>query len=366
MQKEKRKRRKLDDIINLIESEKNICCTHELFIAFDERCRTALKNNNYILIIDEAIECVQMFYQDSPADIKTLIEDGRLQIINDELKPTDQSYKDKNNSRYYCIQAAQERRLFVIDNKCYIWVYSPDIWQIFNKVYVLTYLFEGCTLKYYYDFYGIPYKKVSVILSNDRYQLIQHYEPSKSKFKNLVEIFEDKDPKLSFTTKHGALSSTFFRNHKTNENEISNLRKRSYNYVRNICNAKTDEILWTTFDPDKSRGRTAEQLLKSTLLTDSNFASINQRAVEKFADRHILVYLGNRFQNPEIKKFFANREIDGNKIAFNDDLFALSELIQWIWRSRIRRGQPIQIFIPSRRMRNLLKLWLNDLAISNN
>ena len=44
--------------------------------------------------------------------------------------------------------------------------------------------------------------------------------------------------------------------------------------------------------------------------------------------------------------------------ALNNDKIALAEMLQWIWRSQIRRGQPINIYIPSKRMRRLLMEWL--------
>ena len=43
-----------------------------------------------------------------------------------------------------------------------------------------------------------------------------------------------------------------------------------------------------------------------------------------------------------------------------EDVFALSEMVQWIWRSAIREGNPINIYVPSSRMRSLLQRWLND------
>ena len=46
----------------------------------------------------------------------------------------------------------------------------------------------------------------------------------------------------------------------------------------------------------------------------------------------------------------------------HDDEYALSEMIQWIWRSAIRDGKEIWVYIPSRRMRELLKKWLLDLS----
>ncbi len=45
-------------------------------------------------------------------------------------------------------------------------------------------------------------------------------------------------------------------------------------------------------------------------------------------------------------------------VTINEDLYGLSEMIQWIWRSRIRKGESINIYIPSMRMRNLLDAWM--------
>lgn len=44
----------------------------------------------------------------------------------------------------------------------------------------------------------------------------------------------------------------------------------------------------------------------------------------------------------------------------SEDLFALSTLLQWIWRSQVRDGKSIDIYIPSERMRSLLKLWIDE------
>ena len=48
-------------------------------------------------------------------------------------------------------------------------------------------------------------------------------------------------------------------------------------------------------------------------------------------------------------------------IEFNEDEYALSELIQWIFRSAIRDGKSINIYLPSKRMRTFLINWLNNI-----
>ena len=37
----------------------------------------------------------------------------------------------------------------------------------------------------------------------------------------------------------------------------------------------------------------------------------------------------------------------------------IGEMVQWIYRSQIRNGKPITVYVPSRRMRELLIDWLN-------
>ena len=76
-------------------------------------------------------------------------------------------------------------------------------------------------------------------------------------------------------------------------------------------------------------------------------------ATNKYKDKVSLAYLANRYGDPDIHRFFGARGV-----TLNDDVMALAELVQWVWRSAIREGKPIKVFVPSARMRWLLKRWL--------
>ena len=41
-------------------------------------------------------------------------------------------------------------------------------------------------------------------------------------------------------------------------------------------------------------------------------------------------------------------------------MYALSEMIQFICRSAIRKNEKIQVYVPSERMRNLLRQYVSD------
>ena len=68
-----------------------------------------------------------------------------------------------------------------------------------------------------------------------------------------------------------------------------------------------------------------------------------------------MIYLANRYLNPNIMDFFRSGGVN-----VDQDKWALAELLQWIWRGSIRNNEKMNLFIPSKRMRTLLINWLED------
>ena len=85
------------------------------------------------------------------------------------------------------------------------------------------------------------------------------------------------------------------------------------------------------------------------------FVPSNAKATNEYRHKKRLAYMTNVYLSPIIKNHL-NWEATDNF----DDLFALSEMLQWIFRSQIRDGKPITIYIPSERMRRLLDQWLSN------
>ena len=57
-----------------------------------------------------------------------------------------------------------------------------------------------------------------------------------------------------------------------------------------------------------------------------------------------LIYLYDQHVNPVVARW-----LEDSTVAF-DDAYALKEFIQWVWRSRVRRGEEITLYLPSPRM----------------
>ena len=105
--------------------------------------------------------------------------------------------------------------------------------------------------------------------------------------------------------------------------------------------------MWTTFKDykNKCRGRGYTK----------GFVSCNARATNEYRHKKNLAYCINVFNNPIQMKFFISKDV-----SIDEDTYALSELIQWIFRSQLRDGNKINLYLPSERMRSLLIQWLNN------
>ena len=255
---------------------------------------------------------------------------------------------------------AENKSLLYVNQKLLLWRYPPEIFTLFDNVYILTYLFDASILKNYFDLYHIQYMKKSIVHENDKYVLSDFYIPDTKKYSPLIDIYNGK-LNINFEQKQNGLSSTWFKiKSKTSVKTIQQLKKNLNNYFRNILEAKSDTIMWTSFKDyqSKLRGKGYSKEFKTEQLKEIDhaygFLACNARATNKYAGCYNLAYCVNIYLHPAISQFFYQKGI-----KVDEDLYGLSEMIQWIWRSRIRNGEKINIYVPSIRMRTLLKSWLD-------
>lgn len=338
---------KLGNLGDMLQDQLDIASTHALFKMLDDRCKTAIENGNYTLILDETIDAVSPYHFQRKDDYRNLLE--RQDISVDEnglIQWTGKNY----DTRYNDVRLlAQNKCLFRVDDKFFLWHYPIDVFKLFKQVFILTYMFDGSYMKPYFDYYGINYRLKSVKQIDDRYALVDYIQPKPSRCKNKINIYEG-NLNDTIEEKSTALSSSWFKS-RYHKNDVIRLKNNIFNYVHNITKAKSSDVLWTTFKAFQTH-------LRGKGYT-KGFLSCNARATNEYADRTVLIYALNWFPNPEIVKFFKQRDI-----AISADAVALSNMVQWVWRSAIRNGEPISIYIPSKRMRELLKKWLNDAAPS--
>lgn len=331
---------KIGNLRDQLELQYDIASTHVLFCMMDEKCKEHIASGNYTLILDETISPVQIYKLEHKDDLPMLKDTGCVTIEEEGKVIWQADYKDTSFNKIRNLSRADS--LFCVDNVL-IWQYPPDIFKLFSKVYVLTYLFDGSLMKSYFDYHQIEYTKASVEKDDLGYHLIEYREPDKNAFRNLVNVYEGRLNENFPQTKNTALSSRWFR--LADRDDICKIQNNIYNYFHNIEKVPKNERLWTSRDDFRS-------MLKGKGYT-KQYAPSNCRGRNDYRQVSTMAYCVNVYPNPEIEEFFYQRDI-----SINREQYALPEMIQWIWRGRIRDGNPISVYIPSNRMRELLKEWL--------
>ena len=125
------------------------------------------------------------------------------------------------------------------------------------------------------------------------------------------------------------------------------MRKTLANYYRNIVRTNSSKAMWTCFDPNKAK-------VKSNGIA-SCWVPFNQMSTNLYREKSDLAFLVNRYMKPPIVKYF-----EAFNFNVSQEKFALSELVQWLFRSGLRDGKSVNVYLPSYRMRSLLVEWLND------
>lgn len=340
----------------LVENDKNIVTTHSLIKMMDLDMLELLKSKNYVLMIDECLDVLDT-YKISKDDLKiifneklvSLDEDGFL-VWNEERKPYKGVYGDiKRLCSFKSLMGFKKENSDELA-RIIMWNFPVDFFKCFDESYIFTYLWEGSIQKSYFDIHGIKYEKY--MLDYDR-QLIPHckeieYEKRRN-VADLINIYDGKFNKIGMKIgKSNPLSKSWYEDkRKKNRSIFSQLKNNTENYFRTVTKTKSIDNMYTVFKPYckyvKGKGFA------------NGFVSCNARGTNEFKDKKSLAYLINFFMSPDIKQF-----VDHYHIEFDDNLFSLSALLQWIWRSQIRDGNPIDLYIPSERMRELLKIWINE------
>jgi hypothetical protein len=365
------KGRKMNSFVSLIQSGKNIVSTHALFSNLDNEILKDIQAKNYTLIIDESMEILRKvnIYNDNKGmteesgenqtyqDARILIEKNILFLADSGEISWNEDYTLKKYD--YIKLKSKLNSLIMVNNSLLMWTFPYKIFKdnFFKEIYILTYQFDYQLQSYYFKYYDISYIKKEVVGFENQY-IVQDYGLSgedreyRRLAKELIVICDNEklnsigssSINLSKQTSKTALSMAWYE--KT-DGAVNAIKKNMTNYFKNITHSSGKERMWTSFKKYQNR-------LSGDTITKRNFIAINARATNDFINKKYLAYVVNRYLNPSFLQFFLQKGIH-----VDQDRFALSELVQWIWRSAIRNGEKIYIYIPSERMRGLLQNWLD-------
>ena len=360
--------RKMDHLIRLVIDGADIVSTHALFSNIDDELINALKSNNYILFLDETMGVVETLdlYEGDKMDGRvreSIIRDDVLYLkelgvikINEDFSV---AWVGDELGKYIQFKKLADRGLlYFVNDSLLIWSFPIEVFRegIFSEIYILTYLFDYQIQSLYYNFFDLKYSIYHVEKVGGEYGLIPTKDNShdlawKEKVRDLVDVVDDdKLNKIGcfyYNARNriikSSLSKTWFDN---NPKLIDVLGNNIVNFFRHHTSSRSSDRLWTCFKSDIEK-------IKRKNLSKLQWLEITSRATNDYGNRNILAYCINRYPNPFFEHFFSRRNI-----KIDRDKYAVSEMLQWIWRSAIRNGENIIIYIPSERMRTLFKKWL--------
>jgi len=349
-------RTKVEHISDLIQKGRDIVTTHAALKLFTPDTIKNLKDSGYKLVIDEELEAIKPLHVKSHRR-KLLLNSGAIWpdergVLHwDEGFQVDDDREDADSNGYSWdmqIKALCDNGSLVLieDEKgsrdLFMWEYPIEFLKAFDEIQILTYMFAGSMFEKYLDFYGVSHRtELGIQLPSNPYDLIMIVDNDKMNRVGRSEFaFSVADQKRY--SKDSAMSK--------------DVRNNLHNYFNNAtyCKSSVNDRLWTCLmecsNTFKGRGYSKRHI------------AVNTKAVNSYSDTYHLAYVFNSFMHPEPYKYMKDR---GEQFAPDMTRYSVSEMLQWIYRSRVRKQEPINLYIPSSRMRNLLIDWMSGSVVMN-
>lgn len=347
--------KKCEHTAALIKQGKNITTTHQAFKRYSADMLDDIRRQKYHLIIDENMDVLEQ-YDIHSDDMQMALDAGYIKDNGDSYELVNREYQGRMMHELF--EFLKMRDLIKLDDvsgtHLYYWVLPPELMTSFSEVIILTYLFEGQGLHHFLHISNLPYNYIGIEVCEDgKYRFCDSTDYIPEYVKSLKDRLHiiDKSKLNDVGSDYHALSMNWFNK---NEDGVEQLKKNIYNCMNNIWRGTdSDEKMCGAFNStiDMMKGKGYSK----------SFTTFNLRATNHYRNRKYLVYITNLFMNVGERLFYKKHGIE-----VDEDMYALSIMVQWIWRSAIRDGNEVYIYIPSIRMRTILTNWIENISSNKN
>ena len=339
-------------ILDLIRSGRNIITTQALWSLFNEETIAAFRESDYLYtaFFDEVPPLFREVVGSGrrrddfgelvtfgPADVKLMQEQEMLVNVKGQLRYNSKCEYDRKNSEHKVFDAVKN-----LSRSCNLYPYGTkngkftsivafvrkDLFECFEQCWFFSYRTWNSSGKYV-ETYPEGMERLVILddgnvnfgasLSKEWFKRARA-DSSGSLVKSLKGCFRSA---YKIMKRHGVTSRTF---------------------------------MFTTFTDYRN-------LLQSDgrhFPTLKRFLPCNTKATNDYSDCTGVAYLCNRFFDVTCCNFLSQKaEETGNPdLKFDNDNYALSELLQFIWRSNVRvkeSDKSVYVWVPDKRMRKLLQ-----------
>jgi hypothetical protein len=341
---------KTQSLENLVLNGINIVATHKLHENLVPLAKDGLLDD-YDIIIDEVPDVVKQVAEKSSTSIEEFYVDAGYMLVDQDtglVTPTPKWWSNKDH-----VKDTLERKIFghavsgclyLLEGKFFIWAMPRELLTAGRTTTILTYKSEGSMLSAY-----LRKLTISLEVANDNHQE-NTFRRKAAELITICDVPALSKLKLSYTGQSKGLKDN--RYCQTIVTALKNLRGRQLKGVtpENILITCIKEG-WYKDEKEKAAGPFASG---SRLFKGAKWIANTTRGTNNHAHCSHLIYLHDQHINPFVARWL------GDSSQEFKDAYALTELIQWVWRSRIRRGEPITLYLPSPRMRQLMEEWLSQ------
>lgn len=356
---EKRRGSKLNDLRYQVRQHRNIASTHALLERYTPDILEGISAGKYTLILDEAYAVTKTVTATQKSDFQCLLDNGAVRVDPETHHATlvdERCEGYGGTSMQDMIERVRAGSIYYFQGKVLIWIFPVHILQAFESIIVLTYMFEAQTLYPYLKLHGYQFNYWGTRKSVDgTYEFCPADTadtPNIDLYRLITPLDHEKMNAIGAPTK--ALCANWYDGERRKGGKsIVNLARHIRNAPKNIYKCSAKEFMWTTYQ------RFREEMQDKNI--KPHFVPCNARASNQWRNKRYLAYCVNIYEHPDAADYF---EMLGYPLDV--DKLALSEMIQWIWRSAIRDGKEIWIYIPSSRMRGLLEDWIKEVSADAN
>ena len=366
---------KLEHLNSLLLEGKHICCTHKLYLSMNNFSMDLIASRGYTVILDEEIDVMQSYKGYSFKDVQWLMKEGYIKqnesdgsvdwIKDDEL------LNSSDHRYFYCKNLCDKKALYLtrfdinsVKAKSVMMVTQIPVrlLECAKRVIVLSYLFKGSILDCFLKLKGFEIKDFTDVT-------VEYKRPSY--FKDLITVVPPED------LKNFNLTSYWWEHKSTEKDGISKVQNYILRNARKYSNGDNRLVCWTI---PKDRAKGVSTASKTTKLVnpvgyvfskekveDENnedktktvktpcWLAQNTRATNNFAHKTVMIHCYNRYPLQDIASY-----LEDYNCKLDDDVFALSELLQWAYRGCVRKNQKMTLCIGSKRMYDLFQNWINE------
>ncbi len=338
---------KSSSLLSMLKAGDSIACTHSLYLAMREPHFRAIRENGYIVVVDEEVDVIGGFDRYSSNDLKWLLQEEEIEIseVDGSVSWIGEREFIKNGHKYSdFLQYCDSDSLYSSKRSASIMVTQLPIklFECAKQVIILTYLFDGNVLDCFLKLKGFEVKK---------FEGIELVPTDKQKVRDLITLIPPSAKMEGYS-----LSSSWWK--EASSKQIKDVA----NFIRTNArshNLKGRDVLWTA-PKNRSIGTSnSKNILKpSGYIKDAEdgsscFLSATTRATNEFDHKRAMFHCYNRFPLVSISSYLQDY---GYPVDL--EVFATSELLQWLWRGCIRRGEPMIVGIASKRMYGYFNNWL--------